>query len=362
MEGEARGADPIIPISGRRLSLPPGPMFNLKRAAACAYEIGAFRAWAGYKTFGSDEATNDLIHFQHVLTFAATEAAGRTGIHAHLAHSHIVIPTSGRGVFSYDGVITEAVPGTVIVQHGGTVHDQFQYSYAAGSEAENRATPLSIEPVGADAPERSFGFLELFVPRIFATVEIVPPRAVTAADQATAWDHPYHAVGERFHLQTADDPQAAYRPVAWREDIEARDAGTWEATGGLVATWFIRPSQAPSTAPAVNFDIAGEAGGVTVLYMVSGSAQVQKADGEPIVLGAGDALTYGLGQAGEVFECSPDMRLIRFFVSAGAQGLRERTPDEIARLEALGAGIITRREVRPKGDARPVNALREERT
>lgn len=49
------------------------------------------------------------------------------------------------------------------------------------------------------------------------------------------------------------------------------------------------------------------------------------------------------------------MRLIRFFIAARAQDLRERTPEEIARLEALGPAIITRREPRPDGDARPVN-------
>jgi hypothetical protein len=53
------------------------------------------------------------------------------------------------------------------------------------------------------------------------------------------------------------------------------------------------------------------------------------------------------------------MRLIKFFIAAKAQLLRERTPEEIARLEALGPDIITRREVRPEGDARPVNFLRE---
>ncbi len=186
---------------------------------------------------------------------------------------------------------------------------------------------------------------------------------MTPEDQATAWDHPYHAAGERFFLQTADDAEAVYRPVAGRTDIEARDAGTWSATGGLAATWFIRPVAAPSpAAPAVGLEIVGETGGVVVLYMVSGSAQVDKADGETITLAAGDALTYGQGQVGDPFDCTTDMRLIRFFVSAKTQALRERTPDEIRRLEALGPRIITRREVRPSGDRRPVNFLREART
>jgi mannose-6-phosphate isomerase-like protein (cupin superfamily) len=362
MDGDPQVAGAIVSISGRRLSLPAGPIFHLKKAETCAYKIGEFRSWAGYKNFDADEATNDLIHFQHVLSFAATESAGRTGIHAHLAHAHIVIPTSGRGVFSYDGVITEAVPGTVIVQHAGTVHDQFEYSYAAGSDADNRATPLSIEPASPDEPKRSFGFLELFVPRIFANVDIVPPRAVTPTDQATAWDHPYHAAGEHFHLQAAEAPEAAYRPVVLRDDLEVRDTGTWDATGQLVATLYIRPAAGPSSAgPAVSLEIAGESGGVVVLYMVGGSASLDKLDGETISLTAGDALTHSQGLVGDPFDCSPDMRLIRFFVSARAQTLRERTPDEIKRLEALGPRIITRREVRPQGDTRPINFLRETR-
>jgi len=47
--------------------------------------------------------------------------------------------------------------------------------------------------------------------------------------------------------------------------------------------------------------------------------------------------------------------LLKFQVAAAAQLLRERTAEEIRRLESLGAGIITRYEVRPEGDARPVN-------
>jgi hypothetical protein len=341
-----------VPITGRRLSLPRRPIFNLCRATDSDYELGEFRAWAGYKDLGSDEATAGLAHFQHVVSFAGTEAAGRTGIHAHFAHAHIVIPTSGRGAFSYDGVVTEAVPGVVIAQHGGTIHDQFSYSFAAGSDADNRTTPLSVEPA-PDAAAQSFGFLELFVPRSFANVEIVPPEAVSEADQRTAWDHPYHAAGARFFIQ-----DAAYRPVAARADLEARDAGTWEPTGGLVATWIIRPASS-SAGPEVRIAAPGETGGIDILFMAKGSASFPRGDGEAVRLGAGDALTCDQGLVGDPFDCSPDMRLIKFFIAAKAQLLRERTSEEIARLEALGPDIITRREVRPEGDARPVNFLRE---
>ena len=351
-------AEATVPITGRRLTLPEGPTFNLHRAADSDYELGEFRAWAGYKTLGVDEATLGLAHFQHVVSFAGTQAAGRTGIHAHFAHAHIVIPTSGRGVFSYDGLVTEAVPGDVIVQHGGTIHDQFSYSYVAGSDADN--PPLSIEPVPADAPERSFGFLELFVPRSFANVEIIPPDRVTPTDQRTAWDHPYHAPGARFSLQKAEAPGGAYRPAAARADLEVRDAETWEPSGGLVATWIIRPaSAAPATGPAVRIDVPGEQGGLEILFMVGGSARFHRTDGEEIHLGPGDTLTCSQGLVVEPIGYSPDMRLIKIFIAARAQLLRERTPEEIARLEALGPDIITRREVRPEGDTRPVNVLRE---
>jgi hypothetical protein len=78
------------------------------------------------------------------------------------------------------------------------------------------------------------------------------------------------------------------------------------------------------------------------------------------VLAAGDALTCSQGLVGDAFACSPDMRMVRFFIAARAQDLRERTPEEIAALEALGPRIVTRREVRPAGDTRPVNFLHEE--
>lgn len=242
MHKTAQLAEATVPITGRLLTLPDGPIFHLRRSADADYEIGEFRAWAGYKNLGVDEATRGLAHVQQVVSFAGTQAAGRTGIHAHFAHAHIVIPTSGRGVFSYDGVITEAVPGAVIVQHGGTIHDQFDYSYVPASDAETRRTPQSVEPPAPGAAPLSFGFLELFVPKTFANVEIVPPAEVTDADQRTAWDHPYHAEGARYFLQTPDDPGAAWRPLAHRDDLEVRDAGTWAPSGGLVATWIVRPA------------------------------------------------------------------------------------------------------------------------
>jgi mannose-6-phosphate isomerase-like protein (cupin superfamily) len=349
-------ADPIVPITGRRLALPPGPIFKLRRSTESDYEIGEFRAWAGYKNLGVDEATDGLAHFQQVVSFAGTDQAGRTGVHAHFAHAHIVIPTSGHGTFSYDGVITEAVPGMVIHQHGGTIHDQFAYSYAAASDAENRMTPQSVEPPPAGAPPRSFGFLELFVPKTFANVEIVPPAEVTDADQRTAWDHPYHSEGAGFFVQAPDDPGAAYRPVALRGDLEARDAGTWAPSGRLVATWIIRPASGAGGEP-LGLDIPGERDGLEILYMVAGSARFARCDGEIVSLGAGDTLTCSQGVVCDPFDVSADMRLVRFFIAARAQALRERTPEEIERLEALGPRIITHREVRSAGDTRPVNAL-----
>jgi hypothetical protein len=352
--------DTAIPVSGRQLTLPEGPIFNLHRAGQSDYEIGEFRAWAGYKNLGSDDVTAGLAHFQHVLSFAGTEAAGRTGIHAHLAHAHIVIPMSGRGVFSYDGVITEAVPGCVIVQHGGTIHDQFEYSYAAASHADNCGTPQSIEAEAVGAAPRSFGFLELFVPKTFANVEIVPPGKVTVADQSTAWAHPYHAAGAHFFLQPEDSLGAAYRSLATRPDLEARDAETWPPTGGLVATWIIRPAQSRSGGSPICLEIPGENGGIEILHMINGSAKFRRNDGEEIHLGAGDTLTHSQGAVGDPYDYCAEMRLLRFFIAAKAQLCRERTPKEIEQLEDMGPGMIIRREVRPAGDNHPVNYLRHE--
>ena len=351
-------AEAVIGISGRRLTLPQGPIFHLQRADEAGYEIGAFRRWAGYKNFGADKATDGLAFFQHVLSFGPSEVGGRTGVHCHLAHVHIVIPTSGRGVFSYDGVVTEAIPGGVIVQHGGTVHDQFEYSYVPATEAENGKTPLSVEPASPDEAARSFSFLELFVPRIMADVEIVAPDKVSEIDQRSAWDHPYHAVGATYAIQPADAPAAAYRPVTSHPDLEARDGGTWGPTGGLVATWIVRPASATASgAAAIDLAIPGESGGLEILYMVTGSAKFLRDGGETLTLSAGDALTVSKGEVGQPFDPSPDMRLIRFFIAAKAELLRERTPGEIHALEALGPQIITRSEVRPEGDARAVNVL-----
>jgi hypothetical protein len=348
-----------VPITGRRLTLPPGPLFQLHKADP-HYALGAFRPWAGYKDFGAEAATEGLVLFQHVLSFGPTEQGGRTGVHCHLAHAHIVIPTSGRALFSYDGVVTEAAPGSVIVQHGGTVHDQFRYSYAPASPEENARTPLSVDPAPAEAPQASFGFLELFVPATMAHVEIVPPKAVTEADQRTAWRHPYHAEGARFALQRAGDPDAGYRPVKGQPGLEARDGGTWDASGGLVATWILRPAaEAAKDAPPIGLRVPGESGGLDLLFVVAGSVWALRGDGEAIRLETGDCLTCSQGLVGEVLDASPDLRLLRFFISERAHQLRERTQAEIEAVQTLGPDIITAREVRPEGDQRPVNFLRD---
>ena len=350
--------DDIVPITGRRLALPPGPIFALQRAGEADYELGAFRAWAGYRDLGSDAATHGLALFQHVISFGPTETSGRTGIHCHLAHVHIVIPTSGVGVFSYDGVVTEAVPGDVIVQHGGTVHDQFSYSYVAAPPEETKRTPISLEPPPAGASPQSFGFLELFVPAVIANVEIVPPAQVTPEDQATAWDHPYHAAGASYFVQAADDPTAAYRPVVGWPDLEARDCHTWAPSGDLVATWVVRPATGAAGA-AVNLELPGEVAGLTLVFVATGSATLQSGDDEAVVIGPGDGLTAAGVEIG-LGDPSPDLRLVMFKISKRAEGLRERTPSEITRLEAMGRAIITRRVVRPTDDGRPVNFLRDE--
>ena len=349
-----------VPITGRRLALPPGPLFHLHKAAA-PYQIGAFRPWAGYKDFGTEAATEGLALFQHVLSFGPTEQGGRTGVHAHLAHAHIVIPTSGKALFSYDGVVTEAVSGSVIVQHGGTVHDQFRYSYVPASVEENGRTPLSVDPAPADAPMASFGFLELFVPATMAHVEIVPPKAVTEVDQRTAWRHPYHAEGARFAIQRAEDPDAGYRPVVGYQGLEMRDGRTWRASGGLVATWIVRPaSPASAGAPPLALQVSGEQGGLDILFMVSGSAKVRREDGEEVLLEAGDCLTCSQGLVGAPFAASPDMRLVWFFVAAKTQTLKQRSPEEIDALQRLGPAIVTAREARPEGDLRPINFLQDD--
>jgi hypothetical protein len=359
MADDATPRDAPVPITGRRLALPEGEIFALKRAADADYELGAFRAWAGYKDLGSDAATDGLVLFQHVISFGPSEDSGRTGIHCHLAHVHIVIPTSGLGVFSYDGVVTNAVPGEVIVQHGGTVHDQFSYTYAAASAEQNKQTPISLEPLPEGAPPQSFGFLEFFVPRTIADVEIVAPADVTPDKQATAWDHPYHAVGASFAIQAADASTAVYHPVKGAPGLEARDCRTWEPSNELVATWIVRPSSGAS-GHEQPLAIPGEVGGLKVLFVASGSATFRRGSGETIALGAGDCLTCNADLIGDPLAPSPDLRLVLFYVSARAEALLERTPAEIERLKALGPAIITRHVVRPAHDDHAVNYLRDE--
>jgi len=188
----------------------------------------------------------------------------------------------------------------------------------------------------------------------------VPPEQVTAADQASAWDHPYHPPGARYALQAASDAVAGYRPLTGPPGLEARDAGTWAPSGRLVATWILRPATAASpTAAPIACTIPGETGGIDILFMAAGQARFRRPSGDTWVLEAGDCLTCSSDLAGELLEFSPDASLLHFFISARAETLRERTPSEIERLEAMGADIITRRQVRPEGDRRAVNFLHE---
>jgi hypothetical protein len=151
------------------------------------------------------------------------------------------------------------------------VHDQFEYSYAPAPRAETFATPVSLEPAAAGAPAQAFSFLELFVPRRFANVEIVPPQAVTAEIQASCWDHPYHTPGARFSCQAPVDPDAAWRPLAGAPHLEVRDAATWTPSAGLVATWILRPAAgaagdaAVRTAASVRLFAASLVPGLTTL-------------------------------------------------------------------------------------------------
>jgi hypothetical protein len=98
-----------------------------------------------------------------------------------------------------------------------------------------------------------------------------------------------------------------------------------------------------------------------VLYMINGSAEFARTDGQRIILKAGDTLTHSRGLVGAPIGYSNEMRLMRFSVTAKAALLRERTLEEIKQLQDLGPRIITHREVRPIGDARPINFLREDR-
>ena len=138
-----------------------------------------------------------------------------------------------------------------------------------------------------------------------------------------------------------------------------------EPTGGLVATWIIRPASTSKTRPKnlpIKLGIPEERGAIDVLYMINGSAEFARSDGQRIILNAGDTLTHSRGLVGAPFGYSNEMRLIRFSVAAKAALLRERTQEEIKRLQDLGPRIITHKKVRPIGDARPVNFLREDRT
>jgi hypothetical protein len=240
------------------------------------------------------------------------------------------------------------------------VHDQFSYSYVAASPEETKRTPVSLEPMAPDAPPQSFGFLELFVPRTIANVEIVPPADVTADDAATAWDHPYHAPGASYAMQAADAPTAGFHPVAGGSGLEARDCRTWEPSAELVATWIVRPASRAAQGHEVSLSIPGETGGLSILFMAAGSASFEREGSNAVTLQSGDCLTCTAGLVGAPTRPSPDMRLLIFYISARAEALQERTPAETERLEAMGAAIITRRLVRPAHDDRPVNFLTDE--
>ena len=167
-------------------------------------------------------------------------------------------------------------------------------------------------------------------------------------------------LGASYWLQSPGDASAAYRPVAGGPGLEARDCHTWAPSGELVATWIVRPAGFAAHGHELALHIPGERGGLKLLFLVAGSARFERADGQTVLMGAGDCLTCSAELVGPPLDPSPDLRLVLFYISARAEGLRERSPAEIAALEALGPRIVTRRLVRPAHDDRPVNFLRNE--
>ena len=106
-------------------------------------------------------ATNGKLRVQFVrATRKSSEAKGGTGFHFHTADVHVVYMVRGWARFDYDGVDTLVETGDCVHQRPGIVHSLYDWS---------------------DDME----FMEIIMPRDFATTEITPPAAVATAPVET---------------------------------------------------------------------------------------------------------------------------------------------------------------------------------
>ena len=345
-----------IPSTGKILTLPQDEICTVSRKAERKVEIGALRPWAAYDVVSQVGP----ILFQVVYAVSPQAPAGsterNTGLHIHDAVAHSVYALSGESTFTCDGVVVPYVAGGIINQLPGTVHEQRN---ATGSELSldgSLHTPQAFSAaLQGKLKQGPFVFGELFV-REPAHVDLIAPQNVQEPDSRTAWKHDYFAKGS-FRAQNAGDADAAHQPVAGHPGLEVRSAHMRAASGGIYESWVLRPASAESSGKA-EVSIPENERGLYINYVVKGSAQFLHKDGTLMSLQTGDCLTTSQGVAGLPQNLSADAEILRIFVSAAElETRRDRTPAERKALETLGAQIVLGKEVRPQGDARPVNYL-----
>jgi quercetin dioxygenase-like cupin family protein len=104
-----------------------------------------------YRDMSITEATKGVVRVQLVRAGRkSSEAKGGTGIHFHTADIHIVHMVRGWAKFDYDGIDTLVEAGVCVHQRPGIVHSLYDWS---------------------DDME----FMEIIMPRDFATTEITAP-------------------------------------------------------------------------------------------------------------------------------------------------------------------------------------------
>ena len=288
------------------------------------------------------------------------EDTGPTDFHLHLPPGgfQLVLVTSGCFAFDYDGRMSQAAPGTVMLQ-SAIVHRQLFYTWSGMETKKNLETPQSVVP---DALTMGYSgkFLEAFItdPTTFPNPTIVSKNIIDEAETSKiAWSHLSHdrPAGASFWYQDPYSLNALYRKISEtkiisKRGVYIRDLGIQHASGELVCGHIIATdpdgySLLPKSHKAILSDCDFAKGEVVIFRIIRGAATISDNFGRMITMQAGDTITAN-PQSITLHEMQADTQILRLGLLDGIEKLRSWTPVQRDEIDKLGHRLIVQHETR----------------